>query len=59
MCESRGGRPGLLVPSSRYGLGGRKATLNEPIQTEPDFYSGRTRAMFPGTLRRYVAFRVF
>ena len=28
MCESRGGRPGLPVPSSPYGLCGRKATLN-------------------------------
>ena len=28
MSESRGGRPGLLVPNSPYGLCGRKATLN-------------------------------
>ena len=28
LCESRGGRPGLLVPSSPCGLCGRKATLN-------------------------------
>ena len=27
MCESRGGRPGLPVPDSPYGLCGRKATL--------------------------------
>ena len=27
-CESRGGRPGLLVPNSPYGLCGREATLN-------------------------------
>ena len=26
VCESRGGRPGLPVPSSPYGLCGRKAT---------------------------------
>ena len=26
--ESRGGRPGLPVPNSPYGLRGRKATLN-------------------------------
>ena len=26
-CESRGGRPGLPVPNSPYGLCGRKATL--------------------------------
>ena len=27
-CVSRGGRPGLPVPNSPYGLCGRKATLN-------------------------------
>ena len=29
LCESRGGRPGLPVPNSPYGLCGREATLNE------------------------------
>ena len=29
VCESGGGRPGLPVPDSPYGLCGRKATLNE------------------------------
>ena len=29
LCESRGGRHGLLVPNSPYGLCGHKATLNE------------------------------
>ena len=28
LCGSRGGRPGLPVPSSPYGLCGRKAKLN-------------------------------
>ena len=28
LCESRGGRHGIPVPSSPYGLCGRKATLN-------------------------------
>ena len=28
LCESRGGRPGLPVPNSPYGLCGRKAALN-------------------------------
>ena len=28
LCENRGGRPGLPVPNSPYGLRGRKATLN-------------------------------
>ena len=28
LCESRGGRPGLPVSKSPYGLCGRKATLN-------------------------------
>ena len=27
LCESRGGRPGLPVPNSPYGLCGRTATL--------------------------------
>ena len=28
LCDSRGGRPGLPVPNSPYGLCGRKATFN-------------------------------
>ena len=28
LCEIRGGRPGLPVPNSPYGLCGRKATVN-------------------------------
>ena len=28
LCESRGGRPGLPVPDSPYGLCEHKATLN-------------------------------
>ena len=28
LCESRGGRPGLLVPNKPHGLCGRQATLN-------------------------------
>ena len=28
LCESRGGRPGLRVPNSPYGVCGRKATLS-------------------------------
>ena len=29
LCERRGGRPGLPVPNSPYGLCGRKATLTK------------------------------
>ena len=29
LCESRGGRPGLPVPNSPYGLCGRKATVKD------------------------------
>ena len=29
LCESRGGRPGLPVPNSPYGLCGREATFEE------------------------------
>ena len=32
LCESRGGRPGLPVPNSPYGLCGRKATLKNRAQ---------------------------
>ena len=28
LCEGRGGRPGLPVPNSPYGLCGRQATWN-------------------------------
>ena len=31
LCENRGGRPGLPVPNSPYGLCGRKATLNSKL----------------------------
>ena len=33
MCESQGGRPGLPVPNSPYGLCGRKATFNLKLET--------------------------
>ena len=33
-CESRGGRPGLPVPNSPYGLFGRKTTLNSNFGDE-------------------------
>ena len=33
LCEIRGGRPGLAVPDSPYGLCGRNATLNEHTYT--------------------------
>jgi len=35
LCESRGGRPGLPVPNSPYGLCGRKATLNDCSELLP------------------------
>ena len=31
LSEGRGGRPGLSVPNSPYGLYGRKATLEEDV----------------------------
>ena len=34
MCESRGGRPGLPVPNSPYGLCGRKPTLKREKERE-------------------------
>ena len=38
LCESRGGRPGLPVPNSPYGLCGRKATLKNRAE---EFCEGR------------------
>ena len=32
MCESGGGRPGLPVPNSPYGVCGRKPTLEEVVE---------------------------
>ena len=40
LCESRGGRLGLPVPNSPYGLLGRKATLG--IEGGPVWPSGKT-----------------
>ena len=34
LCDSRGGRPGLPVLNSPYGLCGCKATLNFNLRTE-------------------------
>ena len=34
LCWSRGGRPGLPVPNSPYGLCGRKATLNYTVRAQ-------------------------
>ena len=33
VCEGRGGRPGLSVPNSPYGLRGRTATLNMELRS--------------------------
>ena len=49
LCESRGGRPGLPVPNSAYGLCGRKATLNMNfcricIEFDSGKISGRARS---------------
>ena len=34
LCERRGGRPGLPVPNSPYGLCGREATLNYTFRAQ-------------------------
>ena len=36
LCESRGGRAGLPVPNSPYGLCGRNATLNLKCHQQND-----------------------
>ena len=38
LCESRGGRPGFLVPNSPYGLCGRKATLNLNLRYQAELW---------------------
>ena len=46
-CESRGGRPGLPVPNSPYGLCGRKAVLKQklPVPNSPYGLCGRKAAL--------------
>jgi len=46
LCESRGGRPGLPVTNSPYGLCGRKATLSSNsgesmLFCKPFWFSGK------------------
>ena len=41
LCESRGGRPGLPVPSSPYGLCGRKETVKNRAQELCESRGGR------------------
>ena len=41
LCESRGGRPGLPVPKSPYGLCGREATLKNRAQELCESPGGR------------------
>ena len=41
LCESGGGRPGLPVPNSPYGLRGRKATLENRAQELCESRGGR------------------
>ena len=56
MCESRGGRPGLLVPNSLYSLCGRKATLNERATQELcESRGGRPGLLVPNSLCRRKA----
>ena len=47
LCESRGGRPGLPVPNSPYGLCGRKATLKNRAQELCKSRGGRPRRPVP------------
>ena len=54
-CESRGGRPGLPVPTSPYGLCGRKATLEEAFPSPPPAKRKRRKGdetMTPGDEER-------
>ena len=49
LCESRGGRPGLPVPNSPYGLCGRKATLKNRAQDLCDSRGGRPGLLVPNS----------
>ena len=41
LCESRGGRPGISVPNTPYGLCGRRETLNETIHRAQELCESR------------------
>ena len=51
LCESRGGRPGLPVPNSPYGLCGREATLNLNLHYLPTTGVHTTSLLFSLTSR--------
>ena len=50
LCENRGGRPGLPVPNSPYGLCERKATLKNRAQKLCESQSGRPGLPVPNNL---------
>ena len=52
-CEGRGGRSGLPVPKSPYGLCGRTATLDDEEEEKEEEEAGKRSA-----LRSYVKFEV-
>ena len=47
LCESRGGRPGLLVPNSLYGLCGRKPTLDLNTTFSPQSSGAVSKSRWP------------
>ena len=49
LCESRGGRPGLPVPNSTFGLCGRKATLKNRAQELCESRGGRPGLPVPNS----------
>ena len=60
LCESRGGRSGLPVPNSPYGLCGRKATLLElapSLMRAAPVVTGLHESRFGLAVRRYAAKR--
>ena len=57
LCESRGGRPGLPVPNSLYGLCRQKATLEEELYEDRAFYERPEPIVNTTTGARYAVIK--
>ena len=57
LYESRGGRPGLPVPNSPYGLCRQKATLEEELHEDRAFYERTEPIVNTTTGARYAVIK--
>ena len=57
LCESGGGRPGLHVPNSPYGLCRQKATLEEELHEDRAFYERTEPIVNTTTGARYAVIK--